>query len=170
MLLGLAIGCLWTIMTAVGQNAATIIIGRFLTGVFGAAPVAIIGGAATDNWGPVARGINLTVVVGMTFGGPLLGPVIGNYVVQNGLGWRWNMWIMAIFAGVISLICSVALPELYHPSVLKQKTKRLRKETGDQSIRCQFDDEKLSIKHICSVYLVRPWGMKQNRCLPVSLF
>ena len=158
MLSGLAISGVWTMMAAVGQNAATVLLGRFLGGLFGASPASIIGGAATDNWGPIARGISLTLVVGMTFGGPLLAPVIGNFVVQDGLGWRWNMWIMVIFSGLVSLVCLFALPEMYPPMVLKQKSRRLRKETGDPTIKCNFDDESMSIKHICQVYLVRPWG------------
>lgn len=165
MLAGLGISCVWTVMTAVGQNAATVIVGRFLAGVFGASPASIIGGAATDNWGPIARGINLTLVVGTVFGGPLLGPVIGSFVVQSGLGWRWNMWIMVIFIGAVSLLCLAILPETYPPSVLKQKTKSLRKQTGDPSIKCRFDDDSMSIKHICQTYLVRPWGEVHNRLL-----
>ena len=162
MLTGVAVSCIWTVMVAVGQNATTIILGRFLTGVFGASPAAIIGGAATDNWGPVARGINLTLTVGTIFGGPLLGPVIGNFVVQGGLGWRWNMWIMVIFGGAVCMVCLFALPETYPPMVLKQKTKRLRKETGDSNIRCRFDDDAMTIQHISQTYLVRPWSKSQT--------
>ena len=169
LLCGLAISCVWSIMVALGHNVPTVMIGRFLTGVFGAAPVAIVGGAATDNWGPVARGINLTMIIGMLFGGPLLGPIIGNFVVQSNIGWRWNMWLVVIAGLVVSFLCLASLPESYPPAILRSKARKLRKETGDPNIKCKFDYESTSVGYICRVYLVRPWSMQLDRWNDIGL-
>lgn len=46
---------------------------RFLGGVFGSAPLAIVGGALADFWGPVDRGIAICIFAGATFIGPVAG-------------------------------------------------------------------------------------------------
>ena len=39
--------------------------------------------------------------------------------------------MLAIFAGVCTVIGTVSVPETYAPVILKHKAERLRKETGD---------------------------------------
>jgi MFS transporter, DHA1 family, multidrug resistance protein len=158
MLVGSGFSALFTLMPALGNNVPTILLGRFMAGAFGASPAAIVSGAATDNWGPIGRGINLTVCVGSIFGAPLLGPVVGNFIVQSA-SWRWVMWVMVILVLSITAFCAVFLSETYPPTILKSRARKLRKSTGDSNIKCEFDTESTSVKVVCQVYLVRPWGM-----------
>lgn len=65
------------IPVAVAQNVETIIICRFLGGVFGSAPLAVVGGIFADIWAPVDRGIALSIFSTTTFLGPIFGPIIG---------------------------------------------------------------------------------------------
>lgn len=44
------------LMGSLGQNARTILIGRFMQGFFGAAPLTTAGGVIADLWGPIGRG------------------------------------------------------------------------------------------------------------------
>lgn len=46
--------------------------------------------------------------------------------------WRWVYWILAIFAGVCTIILITTVPETYAPRLLVQKSRQLRKETGDR--------------------------------------
>lgn len=80
---------------------------RFLQGFFGAAPVGIIAGALADIWNPrqvseVAtlpqhmltcsireRGFSMPFFAGTLFIGPIFGPIIGTYLSDSYLGWRW---------------------------------------------------------------------------------
>ena len=158
MLTGSGGAALFSLLPALGPNVPVILIGRFIAGAFGAAPATIVSGAATDNWYAVGRGINLTVAVGSIFGAPLFAPIIGGFISKS-LTWRWTMWIMVILGGSVTAFCAVFLPETYAPVLLKRRTKRLRKSTGDASIRCAFDNEKTVLSVICNVYLVRPWSM-----------
>ena len=158
MLIGSGGAAMFTLMPALGQDIPTILIGRFLAGSFGAAPFTIVSGASTDNWHAVGRGINLTVAVGSIFGSPPLAPIIGGFITKS-VSWRWTMWVMVILGGGVTTFCTIFLPETYAPLLLKHRTKRLRKSTGDSSIRCSFDNEKMALSVICRVYLVRPWGM-----------
>lgn len=66
---GLATSGIWTIMAAVATNAATLLVARFFSGLMGAAPISIVGGAATDNWNAIDRAVALASVIGAVFSG-----------------------------------------------------------------------------------------------------
>ena len=55
--IGYGIFAMFQIPVAVAQNLETLFVCRFLGGVFGAAPLAIVGGAMADLWDPVDRGV-----------------------------------------------------------------------------------------------------------------
>ncbi|KAI4210585.1 MAG: hypothetical protein LQ351_006563 [Letrouitia transgressa] len=151
-------GALFSLMPALGHNVPVILIGRFLAGACGASPATIVGGAASDNWHALGRGINITVAVGSIFGAPLFGPIIGGFITKS-VTWRWTMWLMVILGGSVTAFCVVFLPETYAPVLLKRRTKRLRKSTGDPNIKCSFDNEKMAFGVVCNIYLVRPWTL-----------
>jgi DHA1 family multidrug resistance protein-like MFS transporter len=44
---------------------------RFIGGCFASAPLAIVGGALADFWGPVDRGVAVCVFAAATFIGPV---------------------------------------------------------------------------------------------------
>ncbi|KAK3714847.1 hypothetical protein LTR37_007582 [Vermiconidia calcicola] len=52
---GYIVFAIFQIPVAVGQNVATIMLGRFLSGLFASAPLAVVGGAFADMWDPVER-------------------------------------------------------------------------------------------------------------------
>ncbi|PCG96608.1 Major facilitator superfamily domain, general substrate transporter [Penicillium occitanis (nom. inval.)] len=143
-------------MVSLGQNLVTIFLGRFLSGLFGNAPISIVGGAATDNWNAIDRGISLGVVIGAVFSGPMMGPIIGGFVAEN-LDWRWNLWLMIIAGFAMALICALFLEESYIPRALVKKAKRIRKETGNDKLRTELEEAGIDLNRIVSVYLVRPW-------------
>lgn len=135
-------------------------LGRFLSGCFGVSPIAVLGGV-TDNWSAIDRGVALAATIGMVFSGPTLGPLIGNFICDSHLGWRWTMWLIVILGLSFSLFYLFTLPETYPPRALMKKSARLRKETGNKNIRCAFDEESTSLGYIVRVYLIRPW----SKCL-----
>lgn len=64
------------IPVAVAQNIQTIMICRFLVGVFGCSPLAVVGGAMADIWNPVDRAVAIAMFSAATFLGPVLGPIV----------------------------------------------------------------------------------------------
>lgn len=68
---GFAIFAIFQIPVAVAQNLETIMICRFLGGLFGCAPLAIVGGALADFWNPVDRGVAVAIFASATFIGPV---------------------------------------------------------------------------------------------------
>lgn len=149
-------------MVALGQNLATILVGRFLAGLFGVAPIAVLGGIITDCWNAVYRGVAMAFCICLVFSGPTFGPVIGGFIVESSSGWRWTMWVVVIAGIAVSLLALVTYPETHPPIVLLKRAKRLRKETGKQNIRSKLEVEGTSIGILARVYLMRPWGNDSN--------
>lgn len=73
---GYVIFAIFQIPVAVAQNLETIMICRFLVGVFGCSPLAVVGGAMADIWNPVDRAVAIAMFSAATFLGPVLGPIV----------------------------------------------------------------------------------------------
>jgi DHA1 family multidrug resistance protein-like MFS transporter len=100
---------------ALGKNIETVLIIRFLAGTFAAAPLTNCGGLIADIWDPVGRGPAMSVFSASVFVGPVMGPIIGGFVTQSYLGWRWVFWVMGIFALSCFVLVAFLLPETYAP-------------------------------------------------------
>lgn len=64
------------IPVAVAQNVETIMLGRFLGGFAASSPLAVVGGALADIWGPVERAYAVCIFAGAAFSGPVAGPIV----------------------------------------------------------------------------------------------
>jgi MFS family permease len=156
---GFTIFAIFNIPVAVAQNLQTIFICRFLGGVFGSAPLAILGGALADLWDPVNRGIAIAVFSASTFIGPTLSPVIGGFITMSYLGWRWTQWITLILAALFGTIGFFVIPESYAPVLLARRAKKLRYETKNWALHAKAEEEPVGIKVIVDKYLLRPFKM-----------
>ena len=157
MIIGMSGFTLFCLPVALGKNIETLIIGRFLCGAFGASPLSIAGGGLVDMWDPVSRGVALACCIGCIFGTPVLAPVIGDFVAQSHLGWRWDNWLSAIM-GLASVVLVVfCLPETFAPVLLKRKAAWKRKSTSDDRYHSAFDNESKSVTIIVKTYLIRPF-------------
>jgi MFS transporter, DHA1 family, multidrug resistance protein len=90
---GYLVFAIFQIPVAVAQNVETIMLGRFLGGFAASAPLAVVGGAMADIWSPLDRAYAICVFAANAFCGPVAGPIIGSFVVQSYLGWRWTQWV-----------------------------------------------------------------------------
>ena len=62
---------------ALAHNLTTLLVTRFLTGVFACAPLTNCGGVLVDIWDPITRGTATALFSAGIFFGPVLGPIIG---------------------------------------------------------------------------------------------
>ena len=67
---------IFQIPVAVAQNLETVMICRFLQGLLGSSPTAIVGGALSDFWNPRERGFAMPSFAGTLFAGPIFGPIV----------------------------------------------------------------------------------------------
>ncbi|KAF7553939.1 hypothetical protein G7Z17_g3263 [Cylindrodendrum hubeiense] len=111
---------------------------RFLSGIFGSAPITNGGGTIADMIVQEKRGAAMASFAIGPLLGPIIGPVVGG-IVSDALGWRWVFWILTIISGTLSAIFLIFSGETYAPVILKRKTERLQKETGNLRLRSKLD-------------------------------
>ncbi|CAO2652589.1 Nn.00g008720.m01.CDS01 [Neocucurbitaria sp. VM-36] len=148
---------IFSIASAVAPNFAALVIFRLLVGIGGSCAISVVGGICADIYhNPVSRGRSMAIFMAATTFGPILGPLVSGFIAV--ISWSWAFWIGAIFAGA-SWPLFLFFPETYGPTILKRRAKRLRKETGDESIVAPLELEKTDLNHIVTVILTRPLRM-----------
>ncbi|MCJ1393969.1 hypothetical protein MMC18_006846 [Xylographa bjoerkii] len=125
---------IFTIACAVASNLNMLIGFRFLAGCAGSAVLTMGGGTVADMFKQEERGTAIALWSLGPLLGPVIGPVAGGYLSQA-KGWRWVFWVIAMGAGVVTIACFWVLRESYPTIILERKARRLRKETGNLSLR-----------------------------------
>lgn len=151
--------CIFQIPLAVAQNLETIFVCRFLAGTFGSAPLAIIGGMYVDFMEPISRGVATSVFAGAVFAGPVAGPVVGSFITQSYLGWRWTAWITLIMSTAFNILAFIVTPETSEPVLLKWKAGRLRHETKDWALHAKSEESRLDMHTVVNKYLTKATHM-----------
>ncbi|RFU34538.1 hypothetical protein B7463_g1771, partial [Scytalidium lignicola] len=147
----------FTIACALSTNLNMLIGFRFMAGIWGSAPLTNGGGTIADIVTQEKRGKAMSFFVMGPIIGPVVGPICGGYLTQA-KGWRWIFWVLSIISGFF-LICSIFLMrETYAAVILKRKTLRLQKETGNLNLRSKLDIG-LSAKDYFQRAIIRPAKM-----------
>jgi DHA1 family multidrug resistance protein-like MFS transporter len=135
---------LFEIGCALSPSLPALIILRLFAGFFSAAPLSNAGGSLNDIGNPVFRTLGLPLFTTTGFVGPILGPIIGSYIAQSGLGWRWCYWITAIWNGASFVLVMLFMPETLGPALLKYKAIAWRKAAsaseGDSAARTRKEN------------------------------
>ncbi|KAI3622595.1 putative mfs-multidrug-resistance transporter [Moniliophthora roreri] len=148
---------MFQIGTALAQNKATIIVLRFLGGVFAACPLTNSGAVISDVWDAKTRGRAMAIFTVAPFAGPALGPTVAGFLFVSGTSWRWLFWVLTLFAGACWFIIIFTMPETYMPILLVQRAKQLRKETGDVRYHAPMEVTKRTIGQQVENVLARPF-------------
>ncbi|OKL58166.1 hypothetical protein UA08_06409 [Talaromyces atroroseus] len=148
---------LFSIGSATSKNIASVLVTRFLGGIFASAPISNVPAALGDMFTPRTRGTAMTFVSLCIVGGPTIGPIIGAALTVNShLRWRWTEYLDAIFVFSIFALALLALPETYAPVLLKRKAERLRNQTGEQRYWHPHEKERINLNNILTKHLSRP--------------
>jgi hypothetical protein len=82
---------------------------------------------------------------------------VGGFVGET-IGWRWIEGIMAIFTGVLWILCAFLVPETYAPVLLRKRAAKLSGMTGDvYRSKADADGGKTSAGAAFKTALSRPW-------------
>ncbi|KDR73178.1 hypothetical protein GALMADRAFT_228304 [Galerina marginata CBS 339.88] len=157
---------IFTLPSALAQNAATLVVGRMLAGLCASAPMCNVGGSIADVWAIKDRGTPMAVFSATIFLGPCLGPIIGAWIGMFA-GWRWIYWVLFIFTGVCFCL-TLFIPESLAPVLLRRKAQALRKSTGDDSYRTLEELETEPFREKIKVALTRPFLMLLQE--PIIIF
>ena len=138
------------------HNLNTLIAFRFLNGLSVASQTlnpSIVG----DLFVQEERGRPLSVMGYTKLLGPVLGPIIGGYLSQT-KGWRWTFWFIVILAGALEIAFCILYRETYKVKIVRQKAKRLQKETHNPHLISRYDVE-ISSKGFIKRAIFRPFRM-----------
>ncbi|KAF2158983.1 hypothetical protein M409DRAFT_38029 [Zasmidium cellare ATCC 36951] len=124
---------IWTLACAFAPNIGALLAFRFLQGVAGVCPLTIGSGTIADLIRPEHLGLVMSIYSTGPLMGPVAGPIAGSFL-SEAAGWRWVFRTLAIAAGVLNVISTFTMQETSHATLLWQKTRRLRRETGNDAL------------------------------------
>ncbi|KAF9562141.1 MFS general substrate transporter [Agrocybe pediades] len=125
-LVTLSLYTLFQVEGALGRNLGTLLSCRLLTGIFGSSPLTNAGGTVSDIWNFRERGLASAIYASVPFLGPVIGPIVGGFVVQNpNLDWHFNFWLMFIFSAISLIYGYFFTPETYAPVLLRRRATKL---------------------------------------------
>jgi MFS family permease len=144
----------WVLGCALSPSMPALIVFRLLAGTGGSAAMTIAPAVCADMY-PIERRVRSTAIITMAQTlGPTLGPLVGSFV-GDGLGWRWNYWLLLICGGVAAIMMTLFMKESYAPFILRKKTERLRKEHGRNDLRALMSKD-ISRGKMLQQAIVRP--------------
>ena len=151
--------------TALAQNYEGILIPRFFGAVAAAALVSNAPGTINDIASDEYRAFIFSIWGIGPMNGPVIGPLIGGWVFQYA-GWRWVNWV-AMIAGGVAFGFLIFVKETYGPTILRQKARVRRLETGDERWWSRYDEKK-SFTELLKINLSRPFIMAVTE--PICIF
>ncbi|TIB84808.1 putative MFS transmembrane transport protein [Wallemia mellicola] len=154
-------------MLAAGQNIGTMIVGRLLSGLFGCIGTILVGGTLADIWVDEERSVPMSQFTFVAIFSTIAAPAYCGYIVER-VGYRWVEWVHMIASGTLLLIELFLFKETRGATVLAQRTKKLRKETGDNRFRAPIELESESIKMLLHKSCTRAFILLARE--PVILF
>ncbi|KAK3902638.1 major facilitator superfamily domain-containing protein [Staphylotrichum tortipilum] len=128
--------CTWACSIAGG--GVTLVVYRFVAGVFGACVVAGAPGVLEDLF--VGRRRTGVLAVYTCFQVLALG--MGTFygaAMEGKMGWRQMFWVHGFVATVLAVIVLVDLRETYGPVLLERRAARLRRDEGNELLRSRLD-------------------------------
>lgn len=129
---------IWLVPSAVAQNIQTMLIARFFDGLSGSAFLSVAGGTVGDLFHKKDLQAPMMIFTAAPFVGPSLGPLLGGFINEN-VSWRWTFYVLIIWTAAMLASIALFVPETYHPVLLRNKARKLRKETGEERWRAPME-------------------------------
>jgi MFS family permease len=134
------------------------LIARFFDGVAGSAFLSVAGGTVGDMFNREQLQLPMLIYTASPFIGPSVGPLVGGFINQYA-DWRWTFYVLLIWAGANLTMIFFFVPETYHPVLLRNKARKLRKETGDERWKAPMEKTSKSIPKTIGYSLLRPFQL-----------
>jgi MFS family permease len=128
-----------TVLAAVSRSVPLLIAARCLTGLAVASNVlnpAIVG----DMYASEERGGAMSLIMLAPLLGGAVGPAIAGTVAQE-WGWSYVLWMSAALVMLCEALFFWSFRETYKVTILRTRAARLRKQTGNQAYKTEFDDD-----------------------------
>jgi DHA1 family multidrug resistance protein-like MFS transporter len=146
--------------TALATNYGMLMAFRFLTGFFGSPILATGGATIADIYAPKKRAYGMTLWGVFATCAPSLGPLVGGFAAHVE-GWRWTIWEIMWLSGATLVLLFFFFPETSASNILYRRAKRLRKVTGNPSIKSASEIASAAMRprDLAVEVLVRPFAL-----------
>lgn len=144
---------------AIAKDFQTLMLARFFAGVFASCPLAVVGGAFSDLFGNETRGIAIAAFSALVFIAPFISPIVGAFIAESYLGWRWTQYITGIMAALALVLDVFFLEETYLKTLLQKRAAKIRKETGNFAIHHVSEEEVITAKNLVKKHLLLPFKL-----------
>ncbi|ODV97130.1 hypothetical protein PACTADRAFT_74695 [Pachysolen tannophilus NRRL Y-2460] len=141
---------------ATAENLQTILICRFFGSFTGSSALVVVPAAFADMFPNKYRGNAINCFAMVVFVGPLIAPIVGTFITESYLGWRWTSYITGIMGGFASLCICLFFEETHHPIILVNKARYLRRRTGNWGIYAPQEEATLTFREILENNISRP--------------
>lgn len=138
-IISLVLFMIFTMASGLAPNIGAQLAYRFIAGFFGCTPLTTFGASMADLFDPLARTYVFPVCACLSFLGPFSAPMVGNFIGQSDISWRWSEWTTLILAGLITITIALFVPETYAPILLQWKAKTLREAIGDDRYKAEHE-------------------------------
>ena len=155
--------------TALVNDIGPLLVLRFLQGFFGSPCLATGGASISDIYSLLLMPYFLTLWAGFATCGPALGPLISGFSVPA-TNWHWSLWEILWLSGPIFVSLFFLLPETNSDTILLRRAARLRRLTGNPTLKSQseIDQARLTVREVVVTSLWHP--LQINALDPAVLF
>ncbi|KZF26428.1 putative caffeine resistance protein 5 [Xylona heveae TC161] len=156
--------------TALSVNLGMLLAFRFITGFVGSPPLANGGATISDIYPPKQRAYAMAVWGVGAVCGPVMGPLIGGFAAQA-KGWRWTIWELTWLSSFSLVFLFFFFPETSPANILYRRAHRLRKLTGNPSLKSEAEiaAEQFTPREIALMVLVRPFTLNFQEPIVLAL-
>ena len=169
----LALFVVLQVPTALATNFGMLLAFRFLTGFVGSPSLATGGASISDMYAPAKRTYGIAVWGVGAVMGPTMGPLVGGFAAEA-KGWTWTIWELMWLSGFSLVLFIFLLPETSSANILYRRTRRLRKLTGNEKLKCEPElvGETMTGKDIVFMTFVYPFTLSVTEpiCLALNMY
>lgn len=141
---------------ATAKDFQTLMLCRFFAGVFASCPLAVVGGAFSDLFGNETRGNAIAAFSALVFIGPFISPIVGAFITQSYLGWRWTEYITGIMGALALILDFFLLEETYQKTILQKRAAHIRTESQNFAIHHISEEESIEFHDLLHKHLLVP--------------
>lgn len=144
---------------ATAKDFQTLAISRFFMGAFGCTTLVVGPSISADLFTVTQRGKAVSAVILCLVCGPMIAPVVGAFITNSFLRWRWTQYITGIMGGLGICLMVFLLPESYPQFVLREKAVIIRKKTGNWAVSSPIENMEMDTTEILHRTILKPFRM-----------
>lgn len=157
--IGMAGFTMFAFACATAKDFQTLVICRFFMGAFGTTTLVVGPSISADLFTVTQRGKAVSAVIFCLVCGPMVAPVVGAFISNSFLRWRWTQYITGIMGALGICLMVFVFEETYPQLVLKTKASRIRKATGNWAVSAPIESMELDTQEILHRTVLKPFRM-----------